>query len=54
MGFLHVKDNESSFWLKVCSVPLVISMGKGTEGVQKMSKEIHAENEGVVIPIQVR
>jgi hypothetical protein len=29
-------------------------MGKGTEGLQTMREEIEAENEGIVIPTQVR
>jgi hypothetical protein len=29
-------------------------MGKGTWGVQKVWDEIHAENEGMVIPIKVQ
>jgi hypothetical protein len=29
-------------------------MGKGTERLQKMREEFDAENEGVVIPTQVR
>jgi hypothetical protein len=29
-------------------------MGKGTEGLQKMRDEIHAEKEGVMVPVQVR
>jgi hypothetical protein len=40
--------------LKIHTVPLVRYMGKGTEGLQKMTEEIQAENEGVTIPAQVR
>jgi hypothetical protein len=29
-------------------------MGKGTEGLQKMREEFEVENEGIVIPTQVR
>jgi len=29
-------------------------MGKGTEGLQKMREELEAENEGIVIPTQLR
>jgi len=53
-GLIDVEDNESWERLKIHAVPLVRYMGKVTEGLQKMRDEIHAENEGVVIPVQVR
>jgi hypothetical protein len=53
-GVIDVEENESLERLKFHAVPLVRYMGKGTEGLQKMQGEIHAENEGVVIPVQVR
>ena len=51
---IDVERNESWERLKIHSVLLVRFMGKGTEGLQKMREEIQAENEGVVIPAQVR
>jgi len=39
--------------LKIHTVPQVWHMGNGTHGVQKMSKEIQEENEGVMILVQV-
>jgi hypothetical protein len=53
-GIIEVEGNE--FWKrpKIHTVLLVRYMGKGTEGLQKMRGEIQAENEGVVIPAQVR
>jgi hypothetical protein len=53
-GVIDVEENESWERLKVHAVPLVRYMAKGTEGMQTMRDEIHAENEGVVIPVQVR
>jgi hypothetical protein len=53
-GVINVDENESWEWLKVHAVALVRYIGKGTQGLQNMLDEIHAENEGVVIPAQVR
>jgi len=43
-GCIDVEENESSERLKTQAVPLVRYMGHGTEGLQKMRDEIHAEN----------
>jgi hypothetical protein len=53
-GVIDVEENESWERRKIHSVPLVRYMGKGTEGLQKMRDEIHAENAGVTVPVQVR
>ena len=53
-GVIDVGANKSWELLNVNAVRLVWYMGKGTEGLQKMRDEIHAENEGVMIPIQVQ
>jgi len=52
-GVINVEENESWERLKVHAVELVRYMGKGTESLQKMRDEMHAENKGVVIPIPV-
>jgi hypothetical protein len=53
-GVVDVEENETWGRLKIHAVPLVRYMGKGTEGLQKMREEFEAENEGIVIPTQVR
>jgi len=53
-GIIDVEENESWERLKIQTVRLVRYMGKGTEGLQKMSEEIQVENEGVAIPTEVR
>jgi len=40
--------------LQFHAVPLIRYMGKGTEGLQKIRAEFEADNEGIVIPTQVR
>jgi len=52
-GVIEVEENESWERLKIHAVPLVRSRGKGTQGLRKMQHEIHAENEGVTVPVQV-
>jgi hypothetical protein len=51
---VDVEENETWERLNFHSVPLVWYMGKGTEGLQKRREEFEAENEGRVIPTQVR
>jgi len=53
-GIINVEGNESWERLKIHTVPLVRYMGKGTEQLQKISAEVQAENEGVMILAQVR
>jgi len=53
-GVVDVEENEPWERMKIHAVPLVLYMGKGTDGLQKMREEFEAENEGVVIPAQVR
>jgi hypothetical protein len=53
-GVVDVEENESWERLKIHAVPLVRYMGKGTEGLPKMREEFEAENQGIVIPTQVR
>jgi len=53
-GVVDVEENESWERLKIHAVPLLRYMGKGTEGLQKMQEEFQAENQGIVIPTQVR
>lgn len=36
------------------TVPPLLYIGKGTDSPQKMHKQIEAENEGIMIPTQVR
>lgn len=51
-----VDGEENKPWqrLKIHTVRLVQYIGKGTEGLQNMSEVFQAENEGIVIPTQVR
>jgi hypothetical protein len=51
---MEVGKNKSWELLKVFAVPLMKYMYKGTEGLQLMQCRIHAENNEVVIPVQVR
>jgi len=51
---MDVEQNESLERLKIHAGPLVQNMGKGTEGRQMMREEFEVENEGIVIPTQVR
>ena len=51
---MDVEENETWERIKIHTVPLVRYMGKGTEGLHKMREEFEAENEGVMIPTQVR
>lgn len=51
---IAVEEHHTSERLKVYTMPLIRYMGKATEGWQKVGNNIHAENEGVVIPIQVQ
>ena len=53
-GVVDVEENESWERLKIHAIHLVRYMGKGTEGLQKMREEFEVENEGIVIPTQVR
>ena len=53
-GVNKVEENQSWERQKVHAVPLLRYMGKGTEGLQMMQDEIHAENQSVVIPVPVR
>jgi len=52
-GVIDVEENVSREWVVIHALPLVRYMGKGTEGLQKMWDEIHAENEGVTVLVQV-
>jgi len=54
IAVVDVAENESWARLMISTVPLVLYMGKGTEGLQMMREELEAENEGIVIPTQVR
>jgi hypothetical protein len=51
---IDIEENQSWERLKIHALPLVRYMGKGTQGLQKMWDEIHAENEGVAVPVQVQ
>jgi len=51
---INVEQYESWEMFTVHAVPVVSNMHSGTEGLQKMRNEIHDENEGVVISIQLR
>jgi outer membrane biosynthesis protein TonB len=53
-GVVDVEEKESWQRLKIHTVPLIRYMGKGTEGLEKMREEFETENEGIVIPTQVR
>jgi len=53
-GIIDVEGNELWERLKIHTIPRVRYMGKGTEGLQRMKEEIQADNEGVMIPAQVR
>jgi len=52
-GVIDVEENESWERLRIHAVPLLRSMGKGTEGVQKMWDIFHAENEGLMVLVHV-
>jgi len=53
-GVLDVEENESWGRRKIHAVPVIRSMGKGTEGLQKIREEFKPENDGIVIPDLVR
>jgi len=53
-GVVDVQENESQERLMIHAVPLIQYTGKGTEGLKKMREEFEAENEGIVMPTQVR
>jgi len=53
-GVIDGEANECWERLNVHAVPLVRYMGKGTEGLQNMRYNIHAEIKGVVIPVPVQ
>jgi len=53
-GVINVEGNISWERRKIHTVPLVRYMGNGMEGLQMMRDEIHDENNGVMIPVQVR
>jgi hypothetical protein len=50
---IDVEENECWERLKIHTVSIVRYIGKGTEGLQMMRDEMHAENEGVTVPVQV-
>jgi len=51
---MDVKENETWERRKIHAVPLVQYIEGVKEGLQKMREEFDAENEGIVIPNQVR
>jgi hypothetical protein len=53
-GVLNIAENDSWEILNVHLVPLMRYMGIGTEGLQMLKDEIHADNEGVLISIPER
>jgi hypothetical protein len=53
-GVVDVEQNQSWERPKIDTVTLIWNMGKGMEGLQQMREEYEAENEGIVIPTQVR
>jgi hypothetical protein len=53
-GVMDIEENEASERLKIHAVPLVRYIGKETEGLKKIRDEIHTENDGVSVPVQVR
>ena len=53
-GVVDLEENESWERLMIHAVPLVRYTGIGTESLQKMGEEFEAENEGRVIPTEVR
>lgn len=50
---INTEENESWERLNVYAVPLVRSMGKGTEGLQNMLGRIHARYEEVAFAVPV-
>jgi hypothetical protein len=52
-GILDVERNESWERLKILTVPQVMYMGKGTEGLQQVREDILAEHKGVMIPAEL-
>jgi hypothetical protein len=52
-GVMDVEENESREWWKIHAVPLILYIGKGTEGLPKMRSQCERENEGIVICTQV-
>jgi hypothetical protein len=53
-GVVDVEENECWESLTMHAVPLIRYMGKGMNGLQKMREEFKVQNEGIVIPTQVR
>jgi len=53
-GVIDIEENESCEWFKVHAVPPMRYMGRSRTGLQKMQHEIHAENEGGTVPVQLR
>jgi hypothetical protein len=53
-GVVDVEENVTWERLQIHAVPLMRYMGKGTEGLHMMREEFEAENEGIVIPTEVR
>jgi hypothetical protein len=53
-GIISFGENEAWQRLKIHRVPLNRYVGRGTNGLEKLWEEIHAENAGVVIPIATR
>jgi len=54
IGVVDVEEIKTWEKLKSHAVPLVLYMGKDTEGLGKMREEFEAENEGIKVSTQVR
>jgi hypothetical protein len=52
-GVIDVEENECWERLNIHAVRLVRYMGKGTESLPKMRDEIHSDEEGVTVPVEV-
>jgi hypothetical protein len=53
-GVIEVEEKESWETLMIHGFPLLRYRGRGTKGLQMVREEFEAENEGIVIPTQVR
>ncbi|KAI5784127.1 hypothetical protein FPQ18DRAFT_405642 [Pyronema domesticum] len=54
LGIIGFEQNEAWQKLKIHGVPLRRYVGRGTNGLEKLLEETHAENAGVVIPMAAR
>jgi hypothetical protein len=54
LGIIDIEKNETWERVKMYGVNFDQYMAKRSEGLEKFREEIHAENEGVVVPMVIR